>query len=148
MLIWAPSRYVENFYGRLLRIFTWLQQLCHSLCSLSEQAHTTVVKAINRSLDFFGRGSGSNTTSATCLTTYSQIYLYRVCRLCHSKELGAETAVSSQYMCDVVILEHWVMTHLLERHMLLECPALADVRDKLSPLVADCSGVMACVAQG
>ena len=27
--------------------------------------------------------------------------------------------------------------------MLLECPALADLRDKYSPLVAECSGVMA-----
>ena len=30
-----------------------------------------------------------------------------------------------------------------ERHMLLECPALADLRDEFSPLVAECSGVMA-----
>ena len=30
-----------------------------------------------------------------------------------------------------------------ERHMLLECPALADLRDEYSPLVAECSGVMA-----
>ena len=27
--------------------------------------------------------------------------------------------------------------------MLLECPALADLRDEYSPLVAECSGVMA-----
>ena len=43
----------------------------------------------------------------------------RVCRLCHTGALGDE------------------------RHMLLECPALADLRDEYSPLVADCSGVMA-----
>ena len=30
-----------------------------------------------------------------------------------------------------------------ERHMLLECPALADLRDEYSPLFAECSGVMA-----
>ena len=30
-----------------------------------------------------------------------------------------------------------------EGHMLLECPALADLRYELSPLVAECSGVMA-----
>ena len=42
-----------------------------------------------------------------------------VCRLCHT---GA--------LCD-------------ERHMLLECPALADLRDEYSPLVAECTGVMA-----
>ena len=30
-----------------------------------------------------------------------------------------------------------------ERHMLLECPGLADLRDECSPLVAECSGVMA-----
>ena len=41
----------------------------------------------------------------------------RVCRLCHT--LGDE------------------------RHMLLECPALADLRDEYSSLVAECSGVMA-----
>ena len=28
-------------------------------------------------------------------------------------------------------------------HMLLECPALADLRDEFSPLVAECSDVMA-----
>ena len=43
----------------------------------------------------------------------------RVCRLCHPEALGDE------------------------RHMLLECPALADLRDEYSPLVAECSGVMA-----
>ena len=43
----------------------------------------------------------------------------RVCRLCHAGALGAG------------------------RHMLLECPALADLRDKFSPFVAECSGVMA-----
>ena len=43
----------------------------------------------------------------------------RVCRLCHIGALGGE------------------------RHMLLECPALADLRDEFSPLVAECSGVMA-----
>ena len=43
----------------------------------------------------------------------------RVCRLCHTGALGDE------------------------RHMLLECPALADLRDEYSPLVAECSGVMA-----
>ena len=43
----------------------------------------------------------------------------RVCRLCHNGALGDE------------------------RHMLLECPALADLRDEYSPLVAECSGVMA-----
>ena len=43
----------------------------------------------------------------------------RVCRLCHTGALGDE------------------------RHMLLECPALADLRDEYSPLVAGCSGVMA-----
>ena len=43
----------------------------------------------------------------------------RVCRLCHTGALGDE------------------------RHMLLECPALADLRDEFSPLVAECSGVMA-----
>ena len=42
-----------------------------------------------------------------------------VCRLCHTGALGDE------------------------RHMLLECPALADLRDEYSPLVAECSGVMA-----
>ena len=30
-----------------------------------------------------------------------------------------------------------------ERHVLLECPALADLRDEFSPLIAECSGVMA-----
>ena len=30
-----------------------------------------------------------------------------------------------------------------ERHVLLECPALADLRAESSPLVAECSGVMA-----
>ena len=43
----------------------------------------------------------------------------RVCRLCHTGALGDE------------------------RHMLLECPALADLRDEYSPLVAECSRVMA-----
>ena len=43
----------------------------------------------------------------------------RVCRLCHTGALGDG------------------------RHMLLECPALADLRDEYSPLVAECSGVMA-----
>ena len=43
----------------------------------------------------------------------------RVCRLCHTGALGDE------------------------RHMLLECPALADLRDEYSPLVAERSGVMA-----
>ena len=43
----------------------------------------------------------------------------RVCRVCHTGALGDE------------------------RHMLLECPALADLRDEYSPLVAGCSGVMA-----
>ena len=43
----------------------------------------------------------------------------RVCRLCHTRALGDE------------------------RHMLLEYPALADLRDEYSPLVAECSGVMA-----
>ena len=42
-----------------------------------------------------------------------------VCRLCHTGALGDE------------------------RHMLLECPALADLRDEYSPLVAKCSDVMA-----
>ena len=43
----------------------------------------------------------------------------RLCRLCQTGALGDE------------------------RHMLLDCPALADLRDKFSPLVAECSGVMA-----
>ena len=43
----------------------------------------------------------------------------RVCRLCHNGALGDE------------------------RHMLLECPALADLIDEFSSLIADCSGVMA-----
>ena len=43
----------------------------------------------------------------------------RVCRLCHTGALGDE------------------------RHMLLECPALADLREEYSPLVAECLGVMA-----
>ena len=30
-----------------------------------------------------------------------------------------------------------------ERHMLLECPALPNIRDEYSPLVAECTGVMA-----
>ena len=30
-----------------------------------------------------------------------------------------------------------------DRHMLLKCPALADLRDDCFPLVAECSGVMA-----
>ena len=42
-----------------------------------------------------------------------------MCRLCHTGVLGDE------------------------RHMLLECPALADLRDEFYRLVADCSGVMA-----
>ena len=42
----------------------------------------------------------------------------RVCRLCQTGALGDE------------------------RHLLLECPALADLRDEYSPLVAECSGVM------
>ena len=43
----------------------------------------------------------------------------RVCRLCHTGALGDE------------------------RHMLLECPALADLRDNFSQLITVCSGVMA-----
>ena len=43
----------------------------------------------------------------------------RVCRLCHTGALGDE------------------------RHMLLVCPALADLRDDFSPVIAECSGVMA-----
>ena len=43
----------------------------------------------------------------------------RVSRLCHTGALGDE------------------------RHMLLECLALADLRDEVSPLIAECSGVMA-----
>ena len=43
----------------------------------------------------------------------------RVCRLCHTGALGDE------------------------RHVLLERLALADLRGKFSPLVAECSGVMA-----
>ena len=42
----------------------------------------------------------------------------RVCKLCHTRALGDE------------------------RQMLLECPALADLRDEFSPLIAECSGVM------
>ena len=42
-----------------------------------------------------------------------------VSRLCHTEALGNE------------------------RHMLLECPALANLRGEFSPLVTDCSGVMA-----
>ena len=42
-----------------------------------------------------------------------------VCRLCHTGALGDE------------------------RHMLLECPALADLRDEFPSLIAGCSGVMA-----
>ena len=30
-----------------------------------------------------------------------------------------------------------------ERHVLLKCPSLANLRDKFSPLVAECSGVIA-----
>ena len=30
-----------------------------------------------------------------------------------------------------------------ERHLLLECPALADVRTEFSQLIAHCSGIMA-----
>ena len=41
----------------------------------------------------------------------------RVCRLCRTGALGDD------------------------RHMLLECPALAELRDEFSPLVAECSGV-------
>ena len=41
----------------------------------------------------------------------------RVCRLYHTGALGDE------------------------RHMFLKCPALADLRDEYSPLVAECSGV-------
>ena len=48
----------------------------------------------------------------------------RVCRLCPTGALGDE------------------------RHMLLECPALADLRDEYSPLVAECSGVMAGLVSG
>ena len=43
----------------------------------------------------------------------------RVNRLCHTGALGDE------------------------RHMLLECPALADLRDGFTPLVADRSGIVA-----
>ena len=43
----------------------------------------------------------------------------RVCRLCHTGALGDE------------------------RQMLLECPALADLRDEFSTLVAECAGVIA-----
>ena len=43
----------------------------------------------------------------------------RVCRLCHTGALDDE------------------------RQMLLECPALAHLRDEFSPLIAECSGVMA-----
>ena len=46
----------------------------------------------------------------------------RLCRLCHSGALGDE------------------------RHMLLECTALADLRDHFSPLIAECLGVMAWLA--
>ena len=45
----------------------------------------------------------------------------RVCRLCHTEALGDERHTA----------------------VLLECPALADLRDEYSPLVAECSGVMA-----
>ena len=43
----------------------------------------------------------------------------RVCRLCHTGALGDG------------------------KHMLLECPAHADIRDEFAPPIADCSGVMA-----
>ena len=43
----------------------------------------------------------------------------RVCRLCHTGAVDDD------------------------RHMLLECSALADLRDEYSPMVAECSGVMA-----
>ena len=43
----------------------------------------------------------------------------RVCKLCHAGALGDE------------------------RHLLLECPALADVRTQFSQLIAHCSGIMA-----
>ena len=43
----------------------------------------------------------------------------RVCHMCHS---GA--------LCD-------------ERHILLECPALGDLRSQYAPLIAESSGVMA-----
>ena len=43
----------------------------------------------------------------------------RICRLCCTGALGEE------------------------RHMLLECPALADLRQQYSSLLSDCSGVMA-----
>ena len=44
---------------------------------------------------------------------------WRVNRLCHTGALGDE------------------------RHLLLECPALADLREGSAPLVAECSGIMA-----
>ena len=43
----------------------------------------------------------------------------RVCKLCRTGALGDE------------------------RHLLLECPALADVRTEFSQLIAHCSGIMA-----
>lgn len=43
----------------------------------------------------------------------------RICKLCHSGALGNE------------------------RHMLLECSALSDLRAQFSTLISECSGVMA-----
>lgn len=43
----------------------------------------------------------------------------RVCKLCHVGALGDE------------------------RHLLLECPALPDLRTQFSQLIAHCSGIMA-----
>ena len=51
-----------------------------------------------------------------------KLYTYRhsrICRLCHTGALGDE------------------------RHMLLECSALSDLRAEFSTLVSECSGVMA-----
>ena len=48
----------------------------------------------------------------------------RICRLCHTGALGDE------------------------RHMLLECSALSDVRAQFSSLISECSGVMASLMWG
>ena len=36
----------------------------------------------------------------------------------------------------------YLLTMGYERHMLLECPALAHLRDEFAPLVTNCSDVM------
>ena len=67
----------------------------------------------------FGNWAGDIIKQYRRLGMASPFLHRRVCRLCHTGALGDEG------------------------HMLLKCPALADLRDDFSFLIAECSGVMA-----